>query len=136
MLRIKKDDIVYVISGKDRGKTGKVMKILASNSRALVEGINRVKKHVRKRREDQKTGIVEIEATMHISNLQLYCKSCSKPTRTGVLVQQNKTLLPKVSGESTDARKGSLVDNKAQDTIARKQNKTRLRICKRCKEAI
>ncbi|HDZ77051.1 MAG TPA: 50S ribosomal protein L24 [Candidatus Omnitrophica bacterium] len=122
MLRIKKDDIVYVVSGKDKGKTGKVVKVDTSNYRVLVEGINRVKKHTRKKREDQKTGIIEIEALIHISNLALYCKGCSKPTRTGVLIQQD-TSKPKA-------------DNEAQDTIMHKQNKTRLRICKRCKEAI
>ena len=83
MLKIKKNDIVVCCSGKDKGKKGKVLAILPSKNRAIVEGVNFIKKHTRKTREDQQGGIVQREASIHISNLKLFCNKCSKPVRVG-----------------------------------------------------
>lgn len=85
MLRIRRNDIVYVITGKDKSKTGKVLQANIDKGRVLVEGINRVKKHMRRTNQDQKGGVIEVEAPIHISNLQIYCKKCAKPARVGIL---------------------------------------------------
>jgi len=82
--KIKKNDIVYVLSGRDAGKTGKVFMVMPKRSRALVEGINYVKKHARKTKQDQQGGIVQKESSIHLSNLALFCKTCNKPARVGV----------------------------------------------------
>jgi len=84
MKKIKKGDIVFVLTGKDKGKTGKVFDMFPKKNRALVEGINYVKKHMRKTKQDQQGGIVQKEASIELSNLALFCKTCNKPARTGV----------------------------------------------------
>ncbi len=84
MNRIKKNDIVYVLAGRDKGKTGKVFRVMPQQDRALVEGINYVKKHARKTKADQQAGIVQKESAIHLSNLALFCKACNKPSRTGM----------------------------------------------------
>ncbi len=86
MLRIKKNDTVAVLTGKDKGKKGRVIRIFPLESRALVEGINTVKKAQRRSRQDQKGGLIDIEAPVHISNLMLVCKQCNKPSRFKVSV--------------------------------------------------
>jgi large subunit ribosomal protein L24 len=84
MLRIRRDDIVYVISGKDKGKSGKVIKVFRQVDRAIVEKINLVKKHMRKTKQDGKSGIVSVERPIHLSKLMIFCKSCNKPVRVGI----------------------------------------------------
>ncbi|MFA6129607.1 MAG: 50S ribosomal protein L24 [Candidatus Omnitrophota bacterium] len=91
MQKIKKNDIVQVTKGKDKGKQGKVINIIVDNGRALVEGLNLAKKHKRQSRQDQKGGIVSIEMPISISNLMLFCKHCSKPTRVGITVLKDGT---------------------------------------------
>ncbi len=91
MNKIKKNDIVYVLAGRDRGKTGKVFKVYPKEDRALVEGINYVKKHARKTRQDQQGGIVQKESPIHISNIALFCKTCNKKTRVGINVLADGT---------------------------------------------
>jgi len=83
-LRIKKNDNVRVISGRDKGKTGRVLKVSPETSRALVEKINYVKKSTRKTKQDQQGGIIQKESPIHISNLMLVCPKCNMPTRIGV----------------------------------------------------
>ncbi len=85
-LRIKKDDEVVVISGRDKGKRGKVLKVFPRRNRAIVEGVNLVKKHLRRRSEEEKGGIVEIPSSIHLSNLMLWCKTCSRGVRFGIKV--------------------------------------------------
>jgi large subunit ribosomal protein L24 len=82
--RIRKDDKVMVIAGKDKGKIGKVLKILPKTDRILVEKVNMVKRH-RKGNPyaGQAGGIEEKEATLAISNVALMCDACAKPTRVG-----------------------------------------------------
>jgi len=83
MFKIRRGDFVYVLTGKDRGKKGNVLKVLPKESKAIVEGINYIKKHMRRRREDEPGGIVQIEAPIHISNLAIFCKKCNQKTRVG-----------------------------------------------------
>lgn len=68
--RIKKGDLVKVVCGNDKGKTGKVLQVLPGAERALVEGLNIVKKHMRKTQDNPQGGVIEKEASIHISNLK------------------------------------------------------------------
>lgn len=86
MLKIKRGDTVEVIKGKDRGKKGKVLSVLVKEKRAIVEGINLVKKHRRRRREDQQSGIVAIENPLSLANLMFFCRHCNRPVRVGVML--------------------------------------------------
>ncbi len=83
MNKIKKNDMVHVLRGRDSGKTGKVFRVMAEKGVALVEGINYVKKHARKSKNNQQGGIVTKEVPISLSNLALLCKSCNKPARVG-----------------------------------------------------
>ncbi len=100
MLRIKKNDVVMVITGKDKGKTGKVMRIFPKEQRALVENINLFKKAKRRTQQDQKGGIIDIEMPIHLSNLMLLDKQNNKPSRfsSEVLKDGSKVRKAKLSG--------------------------------------
>jgi large subunit ribosomal protein L24 len=81
---IKKNDEVYVLRGKDRGKTGRVLIVNPGSQRVVVEGVQMIKKHTRPNpQKNVKGGIVEKEASIHISNVALVCKNCKKHTRLG-----------------------------------------------------
>ncbi|TSC74390.1 MAG: large subunit ribosomal protein L24 [Parcubacteria group bacterium Gr01-1014_44] len=82
---IKKGDKVKMLSGKDRGKTGKVSSVLskADRTRVIVEGLNKVKKHQRPRKQGQKGQIIEVERAVDVSCVQLICPHCGKSTRIG-----------------------------------------------------
>jgi len=82
--RIKKGDTVKVIAGKDRGKTGKVLKSLFSRDRILVEGVNEYTKHVRPRTSNEKGQMIKVPRSLHVSNVQLLCPSCARPVRVSV----------------------------------------------------
>ncbi|MBN2462974.1 MAG: 50S ribosomal protein L24 [Dehalococcoidia bacterium] len=82
-MKIRKNDTVLVIAGKDRGKKGKVRKALPKKIEIIVEGVNMVKRHSRARREARQAGIIELEAPMAVSNVMLICNKCNKPTRVG-----------------------------------------------------
>jgi len=84
MMRIIKNDTVKVISGNQKGKIGKVLKVYPTTNRIIVEKVRLVKRHTRRRSTTDKGGIVEKEAPIHISNVMLICPKCSKPTKTGV----------------------------------------------------
>ena len=81
-VKIRKNDNVMITTGKDRGKTGRVLRIDRSAGRVVVEGLNMVKKAMRPKGQNQKGGISTIEAPLEMSNLQIVCKSCG-PTRIG-----------------------------------------------------
>lgn len=83
-LRIKKNDTVKVLNGKDRGKTGKILRVFPKEERVIVEGVNLVKRHTRPNPKNQQGGIVSREAPFHISNVNLYCARCRKGVRFGV----------------------------------------------------
>lgn len=92
MNKIKKNDIVYVMAGRDEGKTGKVFRVYAKKGVALVEGINYVKKHTRKRSgADQQGGIVQKESPISVSNIALFCKTCNKPGRIAINILADGT---------------------------------------------
>ncbi len=82
-LHIKNGDTVYVISGKEKGKTGKVIKILRDENKAIVERLNMIKRHARPSQKNPSGGIIEKEAGIHISNLMPYCPKCKRPSRVG-----------------------------------------------------
>lgn len=82
-LKIRKGDTVIVRSGRERGKTGKVLRVVADEKRVFVERLNMVKRHQKPRSAQQPGGIVEKEAPLPLSNVMLVCNKCNKPTRTG-----------------------------------------------------
>ncbi len=81
--KLKKDDLVQVIAGKEKGKSGKILKIDREKGKVLVAGLNMVKKARKPRRQGEKGGIVDIEAPIDISNVMIVCKKCG-PTRIGI----------------------------------------------------
>jgi len=80
--KLKKEDTVQIITGKDKGKRGRILKIIREKDRVVVEGANIVKKAKKKRNQQDRGGIVEIESPIHSSNVALICKKCG-PTRVG-----------------------------------------------------
>jgi large subunit ribosomal protein L24 len=82
--KIKKNDTVMVVTGRDRGKTGKVMRVIPERARVIVERLNIVKRHSKPRGAQSPGGIVEKEAPLHISNVMIFCDRCSAPVRIGV----------------------------------------------------
>jgi large subunit ribosomal protein L24 len=98
--KLKKEDTVEVIAGKDKKKRGRVLKILRDKDRVVVEGINIVKKAKKRRNQQDRGGIVEIEAAIHISNVSIVCKKCG-PTRIGYKIDgDNKIRVCKKCGEA------------------------------------
>jgi len=83
--KLKKDDLVKVITGKEKGKTGTIVKVDRSTGRVIVSGLNMIKKARKPKKQGEKGGIVEIEAPISISNVMIMCKKCG-PTRIGVEV--------------------------------------------------
>ena len=81
--RIKKNDTVMVIAGRERGKTGKVLRVITAKERALIERHNLVKRHQKPRGPQSPSGIVEKEAPIHLSNLMIMCDKCNAPVRMG-----------------------------------------------------
>ncbi|MFA5925998.1 MAG: 50S ribosomal protein L24 [Parcubacteria group bacterium] len=82
-MKIRKNDQVKILSGKDRGKTGKVLRVFPDDGRIIVEGLNLVKKHSRPRKQGEKGQRVTIPASINASNLMLVCPKCSKSSRVG-----------------------------------------------------
>ncbi|MBD8348652.1 large subunit ribosomal protein L24 [Dysgonomonas alginatilytica] len=82
-LHIKKGDIVYVNTGTDKGKTGRVVKVIIDKQRAIVEGLNMVSKHTKPNAKNPQGGIEKVEAPIHISNLNVVDPESGKPTRIG-----------------------------------------------------
>jgi len=83
MIRIRKNDTVMIIKGKDNGKTGRVMRVLSDSGKAIVEGRNFVKKHAHKTQKNPQGGIIQIEGPIALSNLMPVCPKCGKPVRVG-----------------------------------------------------
>ena len=82
-IHVKRDDTVMIISGKSKGKTGKVLEVSRKEQKIIVEGCNIVTKHVKPRKMGQKGGIVKAEAPMYACKAMLVCPACDKPTRLG-----------------------------------------------------
>ncbi|NDW17437.1 50S ribosomal protein L24 [Dysgonomonas sp. 216] len=100
-LHIKKGDIVFVNTGKDKGRTGRVLKVLVEKQRAIVEGLNMVTKHAKPNAKNPQGGIEKVEASIHISNLNVVDPKTGKATRVGRKVGANGKLVryAKKSGE-------------------------------------
>ncbi|MFC1893243.1 50S ribosomal protein L24 [Chloroflexota bacterium] len=82
-MKIRKNDTVLVITGRDRGKKGKVRFAYPDDERVLVDGVNMVKRHTRARGQVRQAGIIEREAPVRVSNVMLLCNKCNRPTRVG-----------------------------------------------------
>jgi len=103
-MKIKKGDIVKVLSGKSRGKQGKVIHVLVSREKVVVEGVNMITKH-KKETGDKKNpgGRIEMESPIHVSNVMLVCPHTGKPTRIGFKINKTtgkKTRISKKSGKT------------------------------------
>jgi large subunit ribosomal protein L24 len=103
-LHIKRGDTVQVISGKEKGKSGKILKAYPAKGRVIVEHVNMIKKHTKRRSQGQGGGIIEREGTLNASNLMLVCPSCRKATRLGHkrLEDGSKARICKKCGEVVD----------------------------------
>ncbi len=87
---IKKNDLVTVISGKEQGKSGRVLKVLPEKEKVIIEKINFIKKHTRPHGQQRRGGIVEKEAPLHVSNIALLCEKCNKAVRIGHRILEDK----------------------------------------------
>ena len=90
-MHVKKDDTVLIISGDDRGKSGKVLAVSPKEGKVIVEGLNMVKKHVKPRKMGDQGGIVEAESAIYASKVEVVCPSCKKRTRVGHKLHQDGT---------------------------------------------
>jgi large subunit ribosomal protein L24 len=82
-LRIKKGDTALVLTGKNRGKSGRILSVLPDKQKVVIEGLNIVKKHMKPSKKYTQGGIIEKEAPIHMSNVMLMCPKCNKPARIG-----------------------------------------------------
>jgi large subunit ribosomal protein L24 len=100
-MKIKKDDNVLVIAGKDKGKKGKVRFVYPKEQKALIEGVNVIKTHSKAKSQVKQTGIIEREAPISLSSVMLLCSRCNHPVRVGfkVLEDGRKTRICRACGE-------------------------------------
>ncbi len=89
-MKIKKDDKIIMLSGKDKGKKGKVVKVIPKIGKIIVEGVNIVKKHRRPKKQGEKGQRIEVASPINISNAMMICPKCGKQTRVGYKVLENK----------------------------------------------
>jgi large subunit ribosomal protein L24 len=103
-MKIKKNDNVLVIAGKDKGKKGKVRFAYPDSQTIMVEGINMVKKHTKAQKQVRQAGIIEREAPISVSDVMLVCSKCNKPARVGYkeLEDGRKARICRVCGEVVD----------------------------------
>ena len=102
-LHVKKNDLVQVISGREKGKTAKVLKVLVEENRVVLEKLNIAKKHTKPTKKNPQGGIQEIAKPMHASNVLLVCSKCNKGVRTGKkVVKDKKVRICKKCGEALD----------------------------------
>lgn len=88
-LHVKKNDLVKIVAGKDKGKSGKVLRVMPEKGKVLVENLNLIKRHTRPSQTNNEGGIIEKEAPIAISNVQLLCHGCNQPARTGIRVLED-----------------------------------------------
>ncbi|HDM70027.1 MAG: 50S ribosomal protein L24 [Thermotoga sp.] len=103
-MRIKKDDLVQVISGKDKGKRGKVLRVIPKENKVIVENVNMRKRHQRPTPRLREGGIIEREEPIYASKVMVVCPSCDKPTRVGIRLLEDgrKVRYCKKCGEIID----------------------------------
>ena len=80
-MKLKKEDIVIIVAGKDKGKKGKIRAVLSKDDAVIVEGINIMKRHMKPRGQARQAGIIEREGPIHMSNVMIVCPKCNKPVR-------------------------------------------------------
>jgi len=104
MERIKRDDLVLVIAGKERGKQGQVREVLLRQERVVIQGLNMVKRHRRQQAQGAQAGIIEKEAPIHLSNVKLICRVCEKPTHVRFRVRTDgaKVRICRACGQDID----------------------------------
>jgi len=90
-VHVKTGDTVVVISGKDKGKQGKVLAVSPKEHKVIVEKINMVSKHIKPKKMGEQGGIVKAEAAMYADKVQIYCSRCKKPTRIGYKIYEDGT---------------------------------------------
>jgi len=100
-MKIKKDDTVLVIAGKDKGKKGKVRFVFPKERRAMIEGVNMIKTHSKAKSQVKQAGIIEREASVDLSDLMLLCNRCNHPVRIGykILEDGKKARICRACGE-------------------------------------
>lgn len=105
-MHIAKNDTVEIIAGNDRGKRGKVLRVLPKSSRVVVEGVNFIHRHTKPRSQGDQGGIIEKEAPVHVSNVKLVCSKCNKGVRirTKILADRSKTRVCAQCGEMIERR--------------------------------
>ena len=91
-VHIKKDDTVIVISGDDKDTKGKVIAVSPEEGKAIVEGVNVQKKHVKPRKQGEEGGILDVEGAVYTSKLQLFCSNCDKGVRVGFKTENGKKI--------------------------------------------
>ena len=103
-MQIRKNDSVIVISGKERGKTGKVLRVLPKKDAVVIERVNMVKRHLKPRGPQQPGGIVEKEASLRLSNIMMMCDKCNAPVRVGrkILADGKKIRICRRCSEAID----------------------------------
>ena len=89
-MSIKKDDLVVVLSGKDKGKQGKILTVLPKESKVIVENVNIVSRHTKPRKQGEEGGIVKREAAIYASKVQVVCPKCDKGTRVAYEIKDGK----------------------------------------------
>ena len=113
LARIKRDDLVQVLTGRDRGKRGKVRQVIVKDNRAIVADLNIVKKHQKAQQGVRQAGIIDLEAPIHLSNLAVVCSKCDSATRVG-------------TRELSEIKRYS----------SGRERRMRARFCKKCNELI
>jgi len=100
-MKIRKNDMVLVVSGNQKGKKGKVLKVFPKEKRIIVEGVRLIKRHSKPTQKNPKGGIVEKEASINVSNVMVICSKCDTATRVGIktLEDRRKTRVCKSCGE-------------------------------------
>lgn len=100
-MKIKKNDLVKMLAGKDSGKTGKVLQAVPQDGKVVVEGLNIIKKHSKPRKQGEKGQRIEVPRKVQISNVMLICPKCAKPTRVGykLLDGKKQRICKKCQGE-------------------------------------
>ncbi|RLC38331.1 50S ribosomal protein L24 [Candidatus Falkowbacteria bacterium] len=123
-MKIKKGDKVKIIAGKDKGKTGKVLQVFISRSRASIEGLNLLIKHMRPRRQGEQGQRIEFPAPMNISNMMLMCPRCGKAARVGYKIVK------------VDPKKSQVSSGPEAGKEKKKTKNKKYRVCQKCKQTI